>query len=180
MKGVRAAIRYAKALMQLAEENKSLDLVVADVEMIHDLIEKSDDLRMLLSSPLIKSDKKQSILNSLFSGKVNELTLRFIQLVVEQKREASLGLMTQEFISIFNERNNIATVSLTTATALDKNSRELILNTIKAKYNYSKIQLEETVDSDLIGGLVMRIGDKQLDASIRGQLRKIENELVQA
>ncbi len=180
MKGVRAAIRYAKALMQLAEEKKSLDLVVADVEMIHDLINKSDDLRMLLASPLINSDKKQSILNSLFSGKANELTLSFIQLVVEQNREASLGLMAQEFISIFNEKNNIATVSLTTAKELDKNSKELILNTIKAKYNYSKIQLEETVDSDLIGGLVMRIGDRQLDASIRGQLRKIENELVQA
>ena len=180
MKGVRAAIRYAKALMQLAEEKKSLDLVVADVEMIHDLINKSDDLRMLLASPLINSDKKQSILNSLFSGKANELTMSFIQLVVEQNREASLGLMAQEFISIFNEKNNIATVSLTTAKELDKNSKELILNTIKAKYNYSKIQLEETVDSDLIGGLVMRIGDRQLDASIRGQLRKIENELVQA
>lgn len=180
MKGVRAAIRYAKALMQLAEEKKSLDLVVADVEMIHDLINKSDDLRMLLASPLINSDKKQSILNSLFSGKVNELTLSFIQLVVEQNREASLGLMAQEFISIFNEKNNIATVSLTTAKELDKNSKDLILSTIKAKYNYSKIQLEETVDTDLIGGLIMRIGDRQLDASIRGQLRKIENELVQA
>lgn len=180
MKGVRAAIRYAKALMQLAEEKKSLDLVVADVEMIHDLINKSDDLRMLLASPLINSDKKQSILNSLFSGKVNELTLSFIQLVVEQNREASLGLMAQEFISIFNEKNNIATVSLSTAKELDKNSKDLILSTIKAKYNYSKIQLEETVDTDLIGGLIMRIGDRQLDASIRGQLRKIENELVQA
>ena len=180
MKGVRAAIRYAKALMQLAQENGSVEAIVTDVKMIHHLIENSDDLRMLLSSPLIKSDKKQSVLNTLFSGKVNDLTLKFIQLVVEHNREGSLGVMTQEFISLYNEKNNIATVNLTTATALDKGSRDLILKTIKEKYNFSEIQLNESVDADLLGGLVMRIGDKQLDASIRGQLNKIENELVQA
>lgn len=180
MKGVRAAIRYAKALMQLAQENSSLDAVMADVKMIHNLIETSDDLRMLLSSPLIKSDKKASILNTIFSGKVNELTLNFIQLVVEHHREGSLGVIAQEFVSIYNEKNNIATVSLTTATALDIDSRDLVLKTIKEKYNFSQIQLIESVDADLLGGMVMRIGDKQLDASIRGQLSKIENELVQA
>ena len=180
MKGVRAAIRYAKALMQLAEENKSLDTVVADVKMIHNLVEGSADLRMLLSSPLIKSDKKQSILTSLLTDKVSDLTLKFIQLVVEQNRESSLGVIAEEFIGIYNENNNIAKVSLTTATALDTNSRDLILKTIKEKYNFSEIQLEESVDADLLGGMVMRIGDKQMDASIRGQLRKIENELVQA
>lgn len=180
MKGVRAAIRYAKALMQLAKEKNSLDAVVLDIKMIHHLIEGSDDLRMLLSSPLIKSDKKQSILSSLFSGKVNDLTLKFIQLVVDHNREASLAVIAEEFIAIYNEKNNIAKVSLTTATALDANSREMILKTIKEKYNFSEIQLDESVDSDLLGGMVMRIGDKQLDASIRGQLRKIENELVQA
>lgn len=180
MKGVRAAIRYAKALMQLAEESKSLDTVVADVKMIHNLVEGSADLRMLLSSPLIKSDKKQSILTSLLTGKVSDLTLKFIQLVVEQNRESSLGVIAEEFIGIYNENNNIAKVSLITATALDTNSRDLILKTIKEKYNFSEIQLEESVDADLLGGMVMRIGDKQMDASIRGQLRKIENELVQA
>lgn len=180
MKGVRAAIRYAKALMQLAEENKSLDTVVADVKMIHNLVEGSADLRMLLSSPLIKSDKKQSILTSLLTDKVSDLTLKFIQLVVEQNRESNLGVIAEEFIGIYNENNNIAKVSLTTATALDTNSRDLILKTIKEKYNFSEIQLEESVDADLLGGMVMRIGDKQMDASIRGQLRKIENELVQA
>jgi F-type H+-transporting ATPase subunit delta len=180
MKGVRAAIRYAKALMQLAQENKSVDAIVIDVKMIHNLIKESDDLKMLLSSPLIKSDKKQSILTTLFSGKINDLTLKFIQLVVEQNRESSLAVMAEEFIAIFNEKNNIANVSLTTASALDSNSREMVLKTIKEKYNFSEIQLEESVDADLLGGMIMRIGDKQLDASIRGQLRKIENELVQA
>jgi F-type H+-transporting ATPase subunit delta len=180
MKGVRAAIRYAKALMQLAQDNKSIDAVVSDVKMIYNLINQSDDLRMLLSSPLIKSDKKQSILTSLFNGKVNDLTLKFIQLVVEQNREGSLAVIADEFITIFNEKNNIAKVSLTTAAALDDKSREMILNTIKEKYKFSEIQLEESVDSELLGGMIMRIGDKQMDASIRGQLRKIENELVQA
>ena len=180
MKGVRAAKRYAKALMQLADQNNSLDTTVLDVKMIHKLIEESADLKMLLSSPLIKSDKKHSILSAIFDGKVNALTLKFIQLLVDHNRESHLDVMMQEFISLYNEKNNIAKVSLATATVLNNNSRELILKTIKEKYKFSEIQLEETVDSDLLGGLVMRIGDKQLDASIQGQLRKIENELVQA
>lgn len=180
MKGVRAAKRYAKALMQLANENNSLNSVVADVKMIHKLIEDSNDLSMLLSSPLIKSDKKHSILTAIFDGKVNILTMKFIQLLVNHNRESSLDVTMQEFVSIYNEKNNIAKVSLTSATALNTVSREMILKTIKEKYNFSEIQLDETVDSDLLGGLIMRIGDKQLDASIQGQLRKIENELVQA
>ena len=180
MKGVRAAKRYAKALMQLADQNNSLDTTVVDVKMIHKLIEESADLKMLLSSPLIKSDKKHSILSAIFDGKVNALTLKFIQLLVDHNRESHLDVMMQEFISLYNEKNNIAKVTLATATALNNNSRELILKTIKEKYKFSEILLEATVDSDLLGGLIMRIGDKQLDASIQGQLRKIENELVQA
>lgn len=180
MRGSRAAIRYAKALMQMAQEKGSLQSIISDVKLIESTIKSSKDLRNLLSSPLVKGDKKQGILNAIFSNKVDALTESFIQQVVGQSRESILDLICEQFIELYNTMHKIAKVDLKTATAINNETRALILNTIKEKYQLSEIELTESVDSDLIGGLVLRIGDRQLDASIKGQLKNIENELVQA
>lgn len=180
MKGVRASIRYAKALMQLAQEHKLVDALIVDAKMIHNLVETSDDFRIFLSSPLVRVDQKRSIMNSIFSGKVNDLMLRFIDQVVSQGREASLHAIMEKFIGLYNEIHNIAQVSLSTATPLSDASRKQLLDGLKAKYKYAQVELTESVDPELLGGMLMRIGDTQLDASIRRQLQNIEKELVQA
>lgn len=180
MKGSRAAIRYAKALMQMAQEKGALQSIISDVKLIESTIGSSKELKNLLASPLVKSDQKQSILEAIFGSKVDALTKSFIQQVVAQNREGILYLICEQFIALYNEIHKIAKVELKTATAINDNTRDLILKTIKEKYQLSEIELTASVDADLIGGLVLRIGDKQLDASIKGQLKNIENELVQA
>lgn len=180
MKGQRAALRYAKSLMQLASEKGALDAVIKDVKMIHDLINQSDDLQIFLASPLVKAEKKRTVVLQLFENKVNPLTLRFIEHVVEQGREAQLKSMMEQYLDLSNAANGIAKVQLSTATPLDKESKKAILDALQAHYKLNEIELSETVDPSLLGGLVMRIGDQQLDASIKRQLQRIENELVQA
>jgi F-type H+-transporting ATPase subunit delta len=178
MKGTRAAIRYAKAFLKLAQEGKVLEEVVKDAKMVSSLIEESRDLELLLASPLVKAEKKHTILNQIFDGKVNHLTLKLINLLVKQKREVLLHLVCDELINIYNEINRIARVNVTTAVKLDEELKELLLGQLRKAYNLSSIELKETVDPELIGGMVMRIGDQQLDASIRRQLKDIEKELV--
>lgn len=180
MKGQRAALRYAKSLMQLAADKGALEAVIADVKMIHALIEQSKDLQTFLASPLVKADKKRNVIMQLFENKVNALTLRFLEHVVEQGREAQLKSMMEQYVDLSNAQNGIAKVHLSTATAIDKDSKEAILKALQAHYKLNKIELSENVDPSLLGGMVLRIGDQQLDASIRRQLQKIENELVQA
>ena len=180
MRGVRAAVRYAKALMQLAQEKGILDQIYKDIKSIDSAINGSHDLELLLQSPLVKSEKKQSILQSIFNGKVNDLSLNFINQVTKQNREGSLSIICEEFIKQYNTVNNIAKVSITTSTPLNAALKAELLAILKSKYKFSSIDLEEAVDASLIGGMVLRMGDNQLDASIRRQLNDIRNELVHA
>src|SRR5690554_3006329 len=115
MKGNRAAVRYAKSLIQLAKEKGQYDSVLADVQMLSGLIEESKELDLFLSNPLIKMDKRRSILSSMFEGKLNALTYDFIQMVVRQKRESILKQIFKQFITQYYKLNKIATVSVSTA-----------------------------------------------------------------
>lgn len=180
MKGQRAAVRYAKSFIQLAKEKSLLDELKADVESILKAIAESNELDSFLHSPLIKIEKKKQILESIFKGKVNELSLKFILLIADQKREGSLKLICKEFISQYNADHNIATVNLTTAKSLNDSQRKEILEFIKGNYDFKSVILEEEVNADLIGGLILRIKDQQIDGSIRRKLQDIKKELIQA
>ena len=180
MKGVRAAVRYAKAIRQLAQERNILDNVVEDIKLIHNTILANRELGLMLESPLVSGSKKKSVLNSIFGSKVNELTTSFIGQVVEHKRESILQVICEEFFNQYNVLKNIARVSVTTTLPLTKEIKEELIKKIKSDYQLSEVQLEEKIDESLIGGMILRMGDKQLDASIRRQLSDIKQELVQA
>ncbi len=178
MKGNRAAIRYAKSLIQLSKEKGQFEEVLADVKMLDSLIKESRELDLFLANPLVKMDKRQSILKSMFEGKLNPITYDFIQLVVAHKRESILKLILDKFIAQYNLMNKIAKVSISTAVELNEKLRKQLVDSIMSAYDFSAVELEEIVDEELIGGMLMRIGDKQLDATIRRQLYDIEKELV--
>ncbi len=180
MKGIRAAVRYTKSLMQLAQEKNLLDVIIADIRLIQSTINENRELELMLQSPLVKSEKKAAALTSIFGSKINEITLKFLQLVVSQGRENSLGAICSEFMKQYNTIKSIAVVSVTTTTALTDKLRADLVNKIKSDYKLSAVELEEKVDTSLIGGMILRMGDKQLDASIRRQLNDIKQELVQA
>jgi len=180
MKGTRAAVRYAKAFRQLSQEKGSLDIVVADVKSILAAIKGSKELKMLLQSPLIKAEKKRAALKAVFDGKLNELTLSFIDQITVHRRENLLETICEETIAQYNELKNIARVSITTTATLSSELKAELLKNLKTKYQFSEIELEEKIDENLIGGMVLRIGDKQIDASIRRKLNDIKQELVHA
>ncbi len=180
MKGQRAAVRYARSFMLLAKEKSQLEALKEDIESILQSIENSKELENFLHSPLIKIEKKKEILNSLFNGKVSELSLKFIIQITDHKRENLMKLICQEFIKQYNKEHNIALVNLTTATQLNDSQRKEILDFIKSAYNFSAVEFEEKVDEDLIGGLILRIDDKQIDGSIKRKLQDIKQELIHA
>lgn len=180
MKGQRAAVRYAKSFIQLAKDNAKLELLKEDIQSILNSIQKSKDLDNFLLSPLIKIEKKKEILTSLFKGKIDELSLKFMILITDHKREGLLKTICQEFMKQYNAQHNIATVNLTTAHALDDAQRKEIIDFVKGNFQFSSIELEEKVDQDLIGGIVLRIDDQQIDGSIKRKLQDIKKELIHA
>jgi F-type H+-transporting ATPase subunit delta len=180
MKGRRAAVRYAKALQQLSQEKNLLDAVVSDMKLVQGTIKGSKDLALMLQSPLVKTQQKREVLRAIFQSKVNEVSFNFINQVTSQGRERILSMICEEFINLYNQLKNIAKVSVSTSVPLTADLKTELLALLKSSYHFSEVELEEKVDSTLIGGLVLRIGDKQLDASIRRKLNDIKQELIHA
>lgn len=172
MKNTRATYRYAKSLLELAKEQGKLEACKADMETVVSSCSESRELMLLLKSPVVKTDKKLAILSEVF-GDCSELSKGFIQLITKKKREALLFDIAQRFILVYKESLGIESAVLTTATSIDEETRQKVLVFIK-KQGVSQVDLTEKIDESLIGGAVLRLGDKQLDASIARQIKDLK------
>jgi F-type H+-transporting ATPase subunit delta len=171
----KVARRYAKSLLGLATENNITEKVFSDMQLIVSVCHQSRDLALLMKNPIINTDKKDAVLKSIFSEKVNQVTLAFMNLMTKKGREGYLTNIAQEYINIYKESIGIKVAYVTTATPMDAQLREQVLDIVK-KTKGSKIELVETVNKNLIGGFVLRIGDEQFDASVLKKLRQLKNE----
>ncbi|MFN8276705.1 MAG: ATP synthase F1 subunit delta [Chitinophagales bacterium] len=175
MSSYRIASRYAKSLISLSSEKGQLEAVAADMRLLNASFEGSSELRSFLKSPLIAADKKQTILKKIFSGKLNGITEKFLELMTNKGRESFLNEITQAFNQQYNEQKNITPVKISAAVKLDRAVVDALINDLKAKGQVKDIQLEEVVDPSLIGGFVLQYGDKQIDSSVRSSLQKLKN-----
>ena len=173
MKGTRASARYAQSLLSLALDNNELEKVFADIKLILKTIHDNRDLAAMLKSPVIKTDKKKSILDAVFSKEISAVSNSFLQLIATHKREEFLELIGEEFIKKYKTHKNILTAVITTASGLDEEMRKKVYELVKKEMN-SEVELIEKVNKDLIGGFVLRVGDKQNDTSILGKLRQLD------
>ena len=165
MKQSRVTIRYAKALLQLAIEQNILEQSYADMVLLDSVFKQNKDLSLLLKSPIVKTDQKLSIFKLIFDTKIGEVSMTFINIITTKKRESLLALIASSFISLYKEHNKIETASVITATPLDEILRAEVINYIK-KHGNDNVELTEKVDKNIIGGAIIRMGDKQLDASV--------------
>jgi F-type H+-transporting ATPase subunit delta len=174
MKGTKSAIRYAKALLELAIEQNKVDLVLKDMEFFVNSGNDNYDLLVFLKSPVINADKKLNVLNELFSH-FDVLSKSFIQLITKNGREAILPVIASSFIDLVKSYKNIIPVTLISATELSKTSKDKILSKVKVS---GTIELKEEIDPTLIGGFIIRIGDVQVDASVNSQIKKLKIDLI--
>lgn len=165
--------------MKLAVEQSSVAKAIEDIKLIRQTIGETRELALFLQSPLIKADKKQAAFDAIFKGKIQEQTSRFVNEIITQGREKQLADICDRFIDLYNEAHNIAKVSVTTATPMDDAMREKLLSVVKNKYQFTELELNESIDENIIGGMVMRIGDMQMDNSIRRQINDLKKELLQ-
>src|SRR5262245_11489212 len=131
MRGLKVASRYAKSIIDLAVEQKSLELVFADMKLIDDCCKSSRELLAVLQNPIIKADKKEAILKNLFAGKVSEITLAFINIITSKRREMYLPEIASSFISQYKKIKEIKTAEIITAAPLDEKLRSDVLQIIK-------------------------------------------------
>lgn len=176
MRSTKSAIRYAKAILELSSETNAVDQVASDMERIVEAGNDTGDFQVFLNSPVIKTDKKISILKVLFPG-FTELTTSFIELITKNKREYLLTEIASAFVSLLKKQNGIVPISVTSAVKLEKQTLNLILEKLKSHVD-GAFEVTEEVDPSLIGGFVVRMEDKQIDASIASQLNRMKIELA--
>lgn len=177
MSSDKLSLRYAKALFQEASSKALVDVVHADLEFIQNTLKASRELRAVFKSPVIQSHKKLAITNQLYGGKINKLTEDFLNLIIEQDRDAFLPGIIDAFFKLYNESKGITEVTVTTATELDAANEEKIVRYIKSKSGYPNIKIIKKVDPSLIGGFIVDFGGKLLDDSVRYKLNKVSKEL---
>jgi F-type H+-transporting ATPase subunit delta len=176
MPNPRLATRYAKALVELAIEKGQLETVFADMQWLNGVCKSNRDFVNVLRSPIIKADVKKKIIEAVTTGNISEITTAFNKLIVTKGRENSLPEITHAFIEAYKEKKNIHTIKLTTAAPVSDAVKEAIVAQVKKSAGFEKIELEEKIDADLIGGFVLQIGDKLVDASIAYDLRAIAKQ----
>jgi F-type H+-transporting ATPase subunit delta len=175
MASVAASSRYAKSLLQLAQQNNVLEVVNTDIKGISTAL-TSVEFVDFIKSPIINSDKKVSVINALFAGKVNPLTLSFLNLLATKRRESLLSGITASFQEQYNAMRNIIKAEVVTAAGLDETLRQQVYDLIK-QVNNSEVEVVEKVDAKIIGGFILNIGSKQYDNSVLRSLQAIKNKL---
>lgn len=176
MNDSKISVRYSRALFQLALEKKILDQVNLDMILISEVC-KVPEVKEFLHSPIIYPSKKEAILHKMFGDNVQKITLSLIDLVVKNGRESYIPAIARVFIHETKKYRGITESVLTTAVKVDDKIKKEITDLVSGVFK-TKIELEENIDAEIIGGFILRVDDKYIDASIRNKLRKIKKELM--
>ena len=172
----KVANRYAKSLLQLAKENEAVEAISADMHLLAETIAESRDLKLLLDNPIVTGEQKGKILQTIFDGKVTNVTVNLMQVTIQNKRESHLADIANSFIAQQMVLENKVIANITTAVPLNDELRTKAMSVIKTMSD-KEVTLQESVDPDIIGGLIVKIGDKQIDASVKRRLKNFQQEL---
>lgn len=170
----RVASRYVRSLLSLAVEQKAVEAVHNDMQMFDRACSTNREFANMLKNPIIKHEKKKDILEALFKGKVNPLTLAIIRILTSKNREPLLPAIAHEFHNAYNEYKGIEKATVTTTIAVDAKLRGEIEGIVKKLSDKKQVELVEKIDKDLIGGFILNVGDRQIDASIKSKLKTLK------
>jgi F-type H+-transporting ATPase subunit delta len=176
MPNPRLASRYAKSIIDLAIEKGQLENVYADMQWLQQGLKGSPQFASLLRSPVIKGEKKVKVVDTVLKGNVSDITATFVHLLITKGRESNLPEIITAFIQQYKAHKNIHVVRLTTATPVNEELKEAIIRQIRDTSDMKHIELETSVDEDLIGGFVLEAGDKFIDASISHRLKQVARQ----
>jgi F-type H+-transporting ATPase subunit delta len=178
MKNIRAARRYAVALMAVAEEQHAIDRVASDLELVANVLKSSREMRLLLTNPVISPGTKKSVFREIFSARVGEETLVFLFLLVSKRREPLMLEIAEEFSALRDEKYGIVNVDVTSAIEL-AGGQEKELKEQLERYTRKKVRIRTLLDASIKGGLLVRIGDTVLDVSVKHQLLQLRQRFLE-
>ncbi len=169
--------RYAKALLFLAEENNIMERSYHDLKFVYGVFSSQKDLKVLLKSPVVRIGRKQAIIRHLFEPKLHPLILRYMLIIVRKQRGHLLDGISGAYMKVYKQYLGIETVRITTARPLDEKVREKALLAAQ-ELTPHKIEFEENVDPDIIGGFILDLDDRQYNASVQYRMSRLRKHLM--
>lgn len=171
------SVRYAKALFRSASEKQVLSRVYKDMDLLSDTC-RLNDFQFMLALPVLQASQKIKLVQSIFENYLSDISMAMINLVIVNKREIYLPGIARNFGDLYRKAMGIRKASLVTAQPVDDSAIKGIKQLIAKTYK-SDIELTSLVNRDVIGGFVLTIEDRQYDASVATNLRKIKKQLLQ-
>lgn len=167
------AARYAKSLLDLAKEQGLVDTLYGDMKFFRQTLTDNRQLNLILKNPIVRAEKKNAIVKSVFGSRLNPLTMSFLTIIARKNREAIVDAIADEFIAQYDRLKGVERATVITTVPLTDALREKFRAMVAKSTGGKSVELEEKVDSGIIGGYVLRIGDQQIDNSIKSQLNDI-------
>lgn len=172
-----AAVVYGDALFAEALEKQQTDILLEEVTALQAIWRENAELAGLLDNPNVTKEEKLQIMENIFSGRVNESLMGFLMVIVEKGRQKDIPAICEYFIGTVKEYKKIGTAHVTSAIELDDGQKSRIEKKLLETTDYVSFEMDYNVDPAIIGGLVIRIGDRVADSSIRTQLYELRRSL---
>ena len=171
----RAAIRYAKAVLDQANHAKISEVVFGDMKSIQETLAGSKELRVVLQSPVVKAEDKKQALIQIFE-KNSDVTKGLIQILSSNKRINLLGSVAGAYVDLYNNSKGVKVATVITAVAITPEIQATVLSKVKEMTGSENVTIHNTIDDSIIGGFILRVGDLQYNASIANQLGNLKRE----
>jgi F-type H+-transporting ATPase subunit delta len=171
----RAAIRYAKAVLELSSQNGTSKVTLSEMKDVLNTLQGSKELQLMLKSPVTKQEDKRSVLKEIFSN-YSETVLSLMDILIDNKRGNLLGDVAKNYISLYNTSVNAVDAVVITAIPLDTSLEEKVLAKVKELTGATEVTLINKVDPAIIGGFILRVGDTQYDASIANNFEELRKQ----
>ncbi|MDB5006461.1 MAG: synthase subunit delta [Mucilaginibacter sp.] len=178
MSELTVASRYAKSLIDLAQEQNLVEVIKNDMDLFHHTLRVNPELKAVLANPIVSHIKKLNILEDVFGAKVNKLSILFFKLMINKSRGEVLYTTAEAFVDMYDAKEHIVRAKVVSATELSEANKQTMIADIQAATG-GTIKLDAKVDPSLIGGFVLTVGDRQVDTSIASDLKKLKKEFAQ-
>ena len=176
MAGARAALRYAKAVLSLATDQKAVEAVNNDMKLISKTIAENKDLSVMLQNPVVRPSVKKTVLNEVFKN-TSTITGNLVTTLITNKRIALLEQVASKYNQLYDTLNGIQIAKVTTAVPLTDDLKTKVLAKVK-ELTGKEVEVVNLIDENILGGFILRVGDIQYNASIANKLNKLKREFT--
>jgi F-type H+-transporting ATPase subunit delta len=164
---------YAQALMSVAQSSDLTEVFGESFRALESLLEESSDFRDFITNPIIKPNDKKGVLHRVMGEDTNPYLMNFLMLLVDKRRIQFLGEIANQYLAMLRKLNQTVLAEVTSAQELTDEQKQAVCERVKSFTNARNVELKASINPDLIGGVIIKVGSQVIDASLRGQLRRI-------